>query len=46
MKQRVSWGIMFLLSIVLLVAGFQGSLGKILACFFIPSEVIVNQGVE
>ncbi len=46
MKQRVSWGIMFLLSIILIVSGFQGSVGKILACIFTPSEVTVNQGVE
>ena len=34
---------MLIIGIMLIVIGFQGSLGKILACILVPSEVLVNE---
>lgn len=31
---------MFILSMILIVIGFQGSLGKVLACILCPSTVV------
>lgn len=42
MRDKISWVAMFIIGAMLIIMGFQGSLGRVLACFFTPSEVIVN----
>ncbi len=39
-KERVSWYFMLLFGVMLIVIGFQGSLGRMLACLLVPSQVI------
>jgi len=42
MKEKVSWSAMLLLSLLLIVIGFEGSLGKVLACVLTPTDILVN----
>lgn len=42
MKEIGSWVSMFLLGLLFIIMGFQGSLGKILACIFTPDIVEDN----
>lgn len=41
-RQRISWLIMAIFAIVLIVIGFEGSLGKVLGCIFTPAIIITN----
>jgi len=43
LRERVSWGIMFVLAIVLIVMGIEGSLGKVIGCLMTPGEVVINR---
>lgn len=42
MRESASWLIMFILGLALIVVGFQGALGKVLACIVEPQLVIVK----
>lgn len=39
MRDTANWFILFLIGVLLIVIGIQGSLGKMLACILIPSKV-------
>src|SRR6516162_518586 len=41
-RERVSWVLMAILAIVIIVIGFEGSLGKVLGCIFTPGLMIVG----
>jgi hypothetical protein len=41
-KEQVSYALLFLLSIFLIIIGFQGNLGVTLAILLVPSEVTVE----
>lgn len=41
-RERISWVIMAVLAIVIIVIGFEGSLGKVLGCIFTPGLIIVG----
>lgn len=45
MKERGAWSLLGLLGLLFIIMGFQGSLGKILACILVPSAVTINEGV-
>ncbi len=42
MKQRISWAVMILLSLMIITMGLEGSLGKVLGCLLTPAEVVIN----
>jgi hypothetical protein len=42
MKEKISWSLMGMFGLMLIVIGFQGSLGKILGCILTPSIITVN----
>lgn len=42
MRSFAAWWLLFLLGVVLIVAGFQGSLGKLLAVIVTPSRLKVE----
>lgn len=42
MKDYAAWIIMFIIAILLMVAGFQGSLGRMLCVTFAPSQLVVG----
>ncbi len=41
-KDRTIWYFMLLFGVMLIVIGVQGSLGRILACILVPSQVIIE----
>jgi len=41
-KESVSWGLMMALALLLIIIGFQGSLGRVLACIFTPNQLVVS----
>ena len=41
-RQRVSWLLMGIIAIVIIVIGFEGSLGKVLGCIFTPGLIVVG----
>jgi hypothetical protein len=43
-RQRISWLIMGVFAILLIVIGFEGSLGKCLGCIFTPGLIVVGNG--
>lgn len=43
MRERASFLLLLLLSILLIVMGFEGSLGKVLAALLTPSILVINQ---
>lgn len=42
LRERVSWTFMAIGAILLIVIGFEGSLGKVIGCIFTPGIVIEN----
>jgi hypothetical protein len=42
MRQAAVWGVLWVLAVVLVVAGFQGSAGRLLACLFTPQLLTVD----
>jgi hypothetical protein len=42
MREGLSWVILFVIALLLIIIGFEGSLGKILGCILTPSEVVIN----
>ena len=42
-RQRISWVLMAILAILLIVIGFEGSLGKVLGCVFTPGLMAKNE---
>jgi hypothetical protein len=42
-KEQVSYGILFFLSLFLIIIGIQGNLGVTIAILFTPSEVTINE---
>lgn len=42
MKDWIGWLALFILSIVLIITGFTGSVGRLLACILVPSQVVEN----
>ena len=43
-KENLAWLALFLLAIVLIIAGFTGRVGALLACIFVPSQIVTNSG--
>lgn len=41
-KQVAGWGFIAVVGLLLVVVGFQGNLGTVLACVFCPSQVTVT----
>ena len=42
MNGASSWTLWLLFGLALVVTGFEGSLGKIIACIFAPDIVVIN----
>lgn len=42
MNAAMSWGVLFAIGVLLIVAGFQGSFGKLVAVAFVPSIIDAN----
>lgn len=42
-RSIAAWWALFLLGVVLIVAGFEGSLGRLLAVVFVPSRLKVEE---
>lgn len=42
MRTYFSWSFMLIVGVLFMIMGFQGSLGKVLACLVTPAEVVVN----
>lgn len=42
MNDKVAWILWFILGIILVITGIQGSFGRALACIFCPGIVVVN----
>lgn len=42
MRNGIAFALLFLLALVLIVAGFQGSMGRVLAVVFVPGDLIVG----
>lgn len=42
MKRAAGWGFLAVVGMLLIVVGFQGNLGTVLACVFAPSQVTVT----
>lgn len=45
MKEKISWGMMLAIGLMLIVIGIEGSLGKVLGCLFTPYEVVPNKDI-
>ena len=43
-RSFAAWWALFLLGVVLIVAGFQGSFGRLLAVIVTPSRLTVQEG--
>lgn len=43
LRERVSWTFMAIGAILLIVIGFEGSLGKIIGCIVTPGIVVENE---
>ena len=42
MNAKASWALWLLFGLALVVTGFEGSLGKVMACVFAPDIVVIN----
>lgn len=42
MREGASFAIWLVLGLMLIVTGFEGSLGKVMACIFAPDIVVIN----
>lgn len=40
MKDRLSWLALLAVSIVLIMGGFQGAMGRLLACLLVPAQIV------
>lgn len=40
MKDKVAWTVLLVLSVILVVGGFQGAIGKLLACILVPAQIV------
>lgn len=43
MNSTMAWFLLFALGVLLIIAGFQGSLGRILAVAFIPGDLDIYE---
>ena len=43
MKDWLAWLVLLLVSLLLIIAGFGGAMGKVLACIVAPSQVVMNE---
>lgn len=43
---QLAYAFLFLLAIILIVSGFQGSFGRVLAVCFVPGDLIVGDPVN
>lgn len=41
-KRALLWAALAVLGLLLVIAGFQGSLGRMLAVFFAPGDLVVK----
>ena len=41
-KENLAWGVLTLLSVILIVGGLEGAMGRVLACLLVPSQVVLN----
>ena len=42
MKENIAGSLVLALGVVIFIIGFEGALGRVLACVFTPGEVIKN----
>lgn len=42
MREAGVWGVFALVGLILVIAGFQGSLGRLLACILTPALLTVD----
>jgi hypothetical protein len=41
-KEQIGYGLLFMLSIFLIIIGFQGNLGTTIAILFVPSDITLD----
>lgn len=42
MRDYISLAALFLLALILIIGGFGGSIGRLMACILVPSQVVEN----
>lgn len=42
MRDYISLIFLFLIAIILIIGGFMGSIGRLMACILVPSEIVEN----
>lgn len=42
MNDKASWALWLILGLMIVVTGFEGSFGKVMACIFAPDIVVVG----
>lgn len=41
-KENIAWLALTLLSLLLIIGGLEGAMGRVLACLLVPSQVVIN----
>lgn len=42
MSPKAAWVLWLIFGLALVVTGFEGSLGKVVACIFAPDVIVIN----
>lgn len=40
MQDRIAWLALIALAVILIIGGFQGAMGRLLACILAPSQIV------